>query len=638
MGTTLWQYYRSLARNMAETALANVNSLDDWHPRRQLILQQYMHSMGLDPLPPKCDLQTTEHGQLTGPGYLATKIAFQFLANCWSTANLYLPNPPGEKRLPTILYQCGHAPSGVAFYADHGIKWAKRGYACLVLDTIQQHDDDATHHGIADHQSYDWLSLGYTPAGGELLSAMRAVDLLTTLPEIDPDRIATTGLSGGGAMSHYLALADPRIKAFAACCGVSDPYSAIDLLIQRHCCECTYYYNLYGHDTAVYAALAAPRPAMFCFADRDGLFDRNQYIPMVERVKKIYRLYGREDHCQLYEYPGPHAYQPQLERAIDNWFDQHVASQHHPHVDRQHPPHNRATFMIPNSELACPNQLDKLPQQLARNGGIELPRDQSDWPRIRDNALQILRERIFIRHGQNNERLVARHVGDWFINDDETNSLRKYHCQIGDMDVWIECRGPTTPSKQVIVVVADRDENVFETSSRIGPCVADHTVLRIEPRGCGFTGYHPRQERYYARAAAVVGLTHTQLMIEDLQHAMDFARTLDYIQERPIYLFAKADAAVACLYHALFDQTVAGLVLDDLPATHREGGHLLGILPTMDIQHALGLVAPRPLALVNSTFNNDCFARRIYALLNCPQNFAQTTDLQHAFNHAMQHI
>ena len=636
MGITLWQYYRSLTRRMADAALADVDSLDRWQSRRRQIYQQYMHSMGLDPLPPACDLQTSEHGQFAGPGYRATKLSFQFLPHCWSTAHLYLPDPPGGKRLPAILYQCGHAASGVVYYADHGARWAKRGYACLVLDTIQQHDDDATHHGIADHQRYDWLSLGYTPAGGELLSAMRAIDLLTTLPEIDPQRVAATGLSGGGAMSHYLALADPRVKAFAACCGVSDPYSAVDLRIQRHCCECTYYYNLYSRDTAVYAALAAPRPAMFCFAEGDGLFDRNQYIPMVERVKNIYRLHSCEDHCRLYEYPGPHAYQPQLERAIDDWFDEHVAGQPHPYVDRQPLPHDNATLTICNSELASPNRLDKLPQLLARSGDIELPRQSSAWPRIRDHALQTLRDRVFIRHGQTDETLDPRHVGDWFINDDQTTTLRKYHCQIAGMDLWIECRGPTEPSEQVIVVVADRDENAFETSARIGPFVADRTILRIEPRGCGFTGYHPKQERYYTRAAAVAGLTHTQLMTEDLQHALAYARTLDYITNRPIYLYAKADAAVACLYHGLFDQTVAGLVLDQLPASHRDGGHLLAILPVMDIQHALALAAPRPLALVNSTLPNDCFAHRIYKLLDCPQNLVQTADLQQAFDHVLQ--
>ena len=65
---------------------------------------------------------------------------------------------------------------------------------------------------------WNWLSLGYTPAGVEVWNAMRALDYLQTRPEVDPKLIGLTGISGGGAMTWYTAAVDERITAAAPVC------------------------------------------------------------------------------------------------------------------------------------------------------------------------------------------------------------------------------------------------------------------------------------------------------------------------------------------------------------------------------------------------------------------------------------
>ncbi|MBS1237846.1 MAG: Acetyl xylan esterase, partial [Deltaproteobacteria bacterium] len=60
--------------------------------------------------------------------------------------------------------------------------------------------------------------MGYTPAGLEVWSAMRALDYLATRPEVDSERIGVTGISGGGVMTWLLTALDGRIKAAAPSC------------------------------------------------------------------------------------------------------------------------------------------------------------------------------------------------------------------------------------------------------------------------------------------------------------------------------------------------------------------------------------------------------------------------------------
>ena len=74
-------------------------------------------------------------------------------------------------------------------------------------------------HSVAAFQS---LVTGLPIASRFLRDAMRGVDFLASRAEVDPNRIGAFGCSGGGTMTAYLGALDPRVKAVATACYVTD--------------------------------------------------------------------------------------------------------------------------------------------------------------------------------------------------------------------------------------------------------------------------------------------------------------------------------------------------------------------------------------------------------------------------------
>jgi len=622
MGVTLWQYYKDLAAKISHSALADVNSLADWETRRDEVKRQFLVSMGLDPLPEKCDLKLTDYGEFDGRGYRARKVAYQILPDCWATANLYLPDPLPEGRLPAVHYACGHTHIGVWGYQDHCAMWARRGYACFIFDTIEQHDNPGEHHGLYYKDRYDWISMGYTGAGGELWNSIRALDAMETFEEIDADRIGATGNSGGGSLSFLVGVADERVRAVATSCGVTTPeYTIAHRNMMGHC-DCIYGHNPFQRDTAEFGALTAPRPLLYCFARHDNLFNPAEFRSLTARTKKVYELYGCGDRCDLCEYDGPHGYQPESIDAINAWFDQHVAGEPHPPMQREERDHDESVTTVFNGVPPTPDRLDLLPELLSPQGAVPLPNSAAEWPAIRDAAVGKLRSEVF--HLLDNVAPAPlEQVGDWQNGPNPANRKKSYRTRIASMDVWVDAYLRDNDGDKVVIAVADASQSARDAGMELANTDFKSTLMAVEPRGTGFTGCRD-QEYHLLRAGALTGVTPAALLVHDLCALMPAIHEMPFVKGKQVYLYGRRDAGVACLYHALFDERIAGVVAADLPASHHRGSHILGILRVLDLPQAIGLMAPRPVGLVNmgSTCNMH-WAARAYARLQVPNRLAR---------------
>src|SRR3954469_1238045 len=144
----LADYFAAETKKLQDNCLAEIKTLDDWKAHRDEYRRQLREMLGLDPLPEKTDLKPVVTGRLEHDEFVVEKLHFQSRPGLYVTGNLYLPKKINlEKPLPTILYVCGHSrvlgkdgktPMGAkAGYQHHGAWYARNGYACLTIDTLQ---------------------------------------------------------------------------------------------------------------------------------------------------------------------------------------------------------------------------------------------------------------------------------------------------------------------------------------------------------------------------------------------------------------------------------------------------------------------------------------------------------------------
>ncbi|RLS41764.1 MAG: acetylxylan esterase, partial [Planctomycetota bacterium] len=294
------EYFRLETERLAAKTLADVQTLTDWEVKRPELQRQLFEMLGLDPLPPKTDLQPVITGKTEHEEFTVEKLHFQSSPGLYVTGNLYLPkNATGP--LPTVFYVCGHAvvkKDGVSFgnkvgYQHHGGWYARNGYACLSIDTLQLGEIEGIHHGTHREGMWWWQARGYTPAGVEAWNCIRALDYLETRSEVDKNRIGVCGRSGGGAYSWWIAALDERIKVAVPVAGITTLKNhVVDGCIEGHC-DCMFQTNTYGWDYATVAALVAPRPLLIANTDKDGIFPLDGVVQVHSQVRRIYELYGK---------------------------------------------------------------------------------------------------------------------------------------------------------------------------------------------------------------------------------------------------------------------------------------------------------------------------------------------------------
>ncbi|NLE45379.1 MAG: hypothetical protein GX620_11710 [Chloroflexi bacterium] len=159
--------------------------------------------------------------------------------------------------------------------------------------------------------------LGRTWYGLLVHDALRAIDYLTTRPEVFPTRIGATGIGAGGALTMYVAALDERIQV-ALVNGYLSKY-IVDCLHTDHC-PCNDIPGLRSYaDMGDVASLIAPRPVLFVNGARDPLGNPSARESF-SIVNQVYRIIGAYNRARLIEPETlKHYYDNQL--AI-GWFRQ----------------------------------------------------------------------------------------------------------------------------------------------------------------------------------------------------------------------------------------------------------------------------------------------------------------------------
>jgi dienelactone hydrolase len=628
----LADYFRAETARLADRCLADIKSLDDWTARRGQYRQQLFEMLSLAPLPPRSDLKPVVTGKVEHEQFTVENLHFQSRPGLYVTANLYLPKGLA-KPAPAILYLSGHGPvisNGISYgnkvgYQHHGAWFARNGYVCLVLDTLQLGEILGLHHGTYREGMWWWNARGYTPAGVEAWNSIRALDYLATRPEVDTNRLGVTGRSGGGAYSWWVAALDERIKAAAPVAGITDLQNhVVDGAVEGHC-DCMFTVNTYRWDYPQVAALVAPRPLLLVNTDSDTIFPLDGVQRTHAHLRRLYRLHNASNQLGLVIGPGPHKDTQDLQVPVLRWFNKHLKGED-PIIE---------TAAV---KLFQPEQLKvfkELPAD-ALNTNIHatfvplanppvVPRSTEAWQRQRDEWLAALREKVFAGWPEDAGPLelerrfsVVRH-GLRFQAFDFTSQpherLRLYAVQSTNLQ----------QTDRVVVRVGNRnmlsyylaimrsgfmDELSEETAtlnvpqSKAEPSFApvqeelqgDKTVaVWFAPRGNdpAFSTGDSRKLTHLRRRYMLLGQTLDGMRVWDIRRAIQALRSVNEWRTIPLFLRAHGESASSALYASLFEPGVAGLELWQLPNSHQAGPDYLNALRFLDMPQAVAMAAER---------------------------------------------
>lgn len=321
-------------------------SLAEWKVERKRLREQVLVSQGLWPMPPKTPLKPVVHGKIDKGDYTVEKVFFQSHPGHYVTGNLYRPKASGaasSRRSPAVLCPHGHW-SNARFY-DAGENRAKQ----LIKGGGETHLNAARHHiqarmvGLArlgcvvfhyDMVGYSDSKVighrqGFTDAeaslrlqnfmGLQTWNSIRALDFLTSLPDVDTKRIGITGASGGGTQTFMLAAIDPRITA-------AFPAVMVSTGMQGGCiCENAEYLRI-GVNNIALAALFAPKPQAMSGADDWTIAIETRGYP---ELRQIYNLYGKPENILAKAYPQfKHNYNQVAREMMYEWFNKHLKLGH----------------------------------------------------------------------------------------------------------------------------------------------------------------------------------------------------------------------------------------------------------------------------------------------------------------------
>lgn len=626
------EYLRLETERIERESFAEIKTLEDWTSRRDEYRRQLREMLGLDPLPEKTPLQPVVTGTVDHPEFTVEKLHFQSLPELYVTANLYVPKGLTGKA-PTVLYVCGHAKmrdgersiGNKTGYQHHGEWFARHGYVCLTIDSLQLGEVEGIHHGTHNLNRWWWNSRGYTPAGVEAWNCIRALDYLETRPEVDTAKIGVTGRSGGGAYSWWIAALDDRIACAVPVAGITTLRNhVVDGCVEGHC-DCMFMVNTYRWDYAQVAALVAPRPLLISNTDKDKIFPLDGVVKVHEQVRRIYQLYGAEDQLGLQITEGPHKDTQELHLHAFVWMNRFLKGENPP-------------ISVPADKLFEPTQLrvfGDLPSP-ERNSSIDetfvelaptpaVPQTDAEWAAMRDGWLKDLREKCFRAWPADsaNDALTLDVRQVTAVEDDEWRISRfEYLSQPPYRLPLIVARTRDNEVERVVVRVLNQDDwdhlSTLWPNEIVNPSVdsagrvhhidsLDSTLLLrdlelqqsnlvvwVAPRGIGPTEWSrdEHERTHIRRRFMLLGQTEHSARVYDVRRAIQAVRQI-VKTEKPLEVQADSDAAIWSLYASLFEPDVAELSLFSLPASHRESADFLNVLRVIDVPQAVAIAAGR---------------------------------------------
>ena len=263
----------------------------------------------------------------TGKGYRIRKLTYRALPGLVIPALLYEPDHLPEKT-PGVLNLNGHVgPPGKAvdYKQVRCVNLARRGMLALNPEWLCFGELQGPGY---QHNNASYLDLcGAAGIAVFYLAMRRALDVLLAHEHIDPERIAVTGLSGGGWQTIILGALDTRVRLAVPNAGYIGLDSRVNHRADRGDIEQNAADLAATADYPLLTAMLAPRPALLLYNEHDDCcFQTARAKPSIfEPVRPLYASLGRRDAFEFHNNvdPGTHNYELEHRERFYRFLNRH---------------------------------------------------------------------------------------------------------------------------------------------------------------------------------------------------------------------------------------------------------------------------------------------------------------------------
>ncbi|MFO0870147.1 MAG: alpha/beta hydrolase family protein [Pirellulales bacterium] len=321
-------HYQRHQHAATRAALAQLRTPSDLHAYQRQVRAAFQQVLGAWPEASPLNPRLT--GTLSRDGYDVEKRLLESQPGFYVPLNLYVPT--GARAAPAVLCPVGHAPAGKAHrerdsYQALFITLARLGFVVCAFDPLGQGEREpygaatGNHHAI---QGYQCLPTGRHLAQYFIWDALRCLDYLAARPEVDPQRMACVGCSGGGAVTQYLAALDERIA-------VAIPASWITTTARLTEDDGLHVESWFprlaapsGAGTLQLLACIVPRPLLLLGNQDDAEFPPAEMHSVYTEARELYARQQAADQIEYQSVPTRHGFWPAARLEVYRFLQRHL--------------------------------------------------------------------------------------------------------------------------------------------------------------------------------------------------------------------------------------------------------------------------------------------------------------------------
>ncbi len=579
-------------------------------PAQIAAYQQKLQGLFVEQLggfPERSPLNAQTVGVLEADTYRIEKVIFESQPGHHVTANFYLPHGSGP--FPAVLVSSGHSRTAktAAYNQRFGIMLARHGMAALCYDPIGQGERSQmlTAEGRPQVESTTQehfavgigsILVGSNTARYRIWDGIRAIDYVTSRPEIDARRIGFTGCSGGGTLTSYVMALDERVMCAAPACYLTTFQRLLETIGPQDAEQNIFAQLALGLDQPDYVLMRAPRPTLISATTGD-FFDIQGTWDNFRQAKRIYTRLGYPERVDLVEAEGTHGVQPANLAAIAQWMRRWLLDQDQP---------------VPIAELAVRDEAELLCTEQGQV--LLLPGEKSVFDLNAEWAARLAEERKIAWQARPRDELlqdVRRAVGARRLSElppptwDKAGRVQRdgYH-----IDKLVLHTGSGVPLPALTFHPEEPQDDAYlyvheggklADAAPGGPIEAlvkeGYVVVAVDLRGQGETaaaGSSAVNDWKNFYTAYLLGKSFVGLHTEDILSAGHFVAYYQTKTPRHVHLVGVGQSGIAALHAAALEpELITSLTLRDTPADWNSsvGDHAHSVPLTSTVHGALRL-------------------------------------------------